>query len=261
MVYRLEQLVVEPLPIADCYEWIAAALQHIGGDYPQVLKEKTLTIENYRAEIPCDMVNFLRWLKVETPDGQQETFVEETRLPNYLETSYIYANRRVNFYDPTQQYNPFNNSIRHSVNNWLTPEDDLTWNSVLDYRIENNTFLFNLEKGTITMQYWAVPTDENELPMIPDLEAFIEACMWYCCKQLSYQGYKFKNPEFKMMFFEQKWNRYCLQARTEGRMPDIHMMQRMSNENMRLLPITNHYYTSFRYLGIMQQQNRHGRFR
>jgi hypothetical protein len=64
-----------------------------------------------------------------------------------------------------------------------------------------------------------------------------------------------------MMFFEQKWNRYCLQARTEGRMPDIHMLQRLSNENMRLLPITNHYYTSFRYLGIMQQQNRHGRFR
>ena len=75
---------VEPLPIADCYEWIAAALQHIGGDYPQVLKEKVLEIDNYRADIPCDMVNFLRLLKVETPDGNSETFVEETKLPNYL---------------------------------------------------------------------------------------------------------------------------------------------------------------------------------
>jgi hypothetical protein len=261
VIYRLEQLIIEPLPIADCYEWIAAALQHIGGEYPQELKEKTLEIKDFRAELPCDLVNFLRLIEVKTPDNQSETFIEETRLPNYLETSYIYANKRVNFYDSTQQYNPFNNSIRHSVNSWLTPEDDLTWNSVLDYRIENSCMLFNLETGTIRIQYWAIPTDENELPMIPDTESYIEAFMWYCCKQLSYQGFKFKNQQFNLQFFEQKWNKYCLQARADGRMPDIHGMQRLANESMRLLPITNHYYTSFRYMGMMQHNNRHGRFR
>jgi hypothetical protein len=263
-------MVTMPLPLADCYEWIGAALSHIGGEFPQhfyttgVGEIPKLLITNYRGSLPCNFVQFMRFIEAHDDKSTVETpvpLIEENRLPNYLETSYMYANKRVNFYDPTKQANPFNNSIKHSFNAWLEPGNTNTWNSTLDYRFEGNHILTNLENGELVMQYWGVPIDDKGLPLIPDNESYIDACVWYCCKQLSYQGFKFRNPEFNLSFLEQKWNRYCGQARADSRMPDLHMLQRLSNENIRLLPITNHYYTSFKYLGIQQQNNRHGRFK
>jgi hypothetical protein len=264
VIYRLEGVVVMPLPIADCYEWIGAALQHIGGQFPQKLCTAEIDISNYRGSVPCNFLQFVRWVEAQDdkdPTNTSVPLIEENRLPNYLETSYLYANRRVNFYDPTKQANPFNNAIKHSFNQWLDPNNKNTWNSTLDYRIENTSILTNLENGKLIMQYWGVPLDEKELPLIPDNESYIDACFWYCCKQLCYQGFKFKNPEFNLKFLENRWNRYCGQARAESNMPDLHGIQRMTNEFLRMLPITGHYYTSFKYLGIQQQNSRHGKFK
>jgi len=259
IIYRIEQLIIDPVPIADCYEWIGAAMYHIGIPMPEKLKTVELTIENYKATAPCDMQQFIKFLNVTDSTGKELELNDDPSLPRYYQTFLMFSNQKFILNDGL---NPFQSSVNHSFNPHLIGDDKDTWNTKLDYRLENNTFHFSyIKEGTIKMQYWGIMTDENELPLLPDEETYLEACMWYCAKQLSYQGYPFKNSEIDIKFTESKWNRKCLQARSEIRMPDIHMMQRMTNESLRLLPIHSHYYTGFKYLGVRQQNFRHGGYK
>lgn len=255
VIYKIEQMVIEPIPIADCYECTGSAMFHIGIPMPEKIRIKELVIENYRATKPCDLSSFIRFIEVENDKEVTKDLTEP--LPHYYQTFLLYANKKF-VIDEKELYT----GMGYSQNNYLVPEEKSTWISNLDYRFENQNILFsNLKEGSIKMQYWAVLTDEEDLPLLPDDESYLEACMWYNLKQLIYQGYTLKNKDIDLAFIESKWNRKCIQARAEINMPDLHTLQRLSNENLRLLPITSHYYTSFKYLGLQQNNFRHGKYK
>lgn len=255
---RIADMVVDKLPISDCYDWIAIAMSYIGGQITEELKPPAvLPIENYRATFPCDLTQFQRLLEIKDDNQTINTTTVEDNRPTWIQIRDEYANQKF-IVDKDNSPNPFYNDIRHSFNPLLQPESKLTWNTNIDYRIEDNTILFNIEKGSVTIQYWGVPLDKEGLPLICGDESYIEACQWFCAKQLYYRGFKFKNQEFDLKFLESKSNRYISQARAESKMPDLASLQRMYNERMRFMPITNHYYTSFKYLGVEQKNMRHG---
>lgn len=126
-------------------------------------------------------------------------------------------------------------------------------NSLKDINITNNVITTSFEKGTIKIQYLAIPVDEFGLPLVPDDVSFQDALFWRCAYQLSLRGFEFRNPQLKdIEYTKKKWNIYCGQARANANMPDLDMLQRITY-NYRRLIMKDEYKTAFASLGKKEQ--------
>ncbi len=260
LIYRIQRFVLDPINKADCYEWIGRAMSKIGGEIEQVIKTTgqdgvpPLVIKDNQADLPCDFVQFIRFLELTTDEN-----IPLVEYPaGWVGTQMMYANRRLRINEPgfTNVYNGPNNSY----NPRLHPNVEGTQFTDLDYSFGNNIIKFKVKEGTMVMQYWALPTDKAGLPLIPDEEEYAEALQWYCLWQMSMGGMVFRDKTLTTAYLKQEWGNSCLNARAYSRMPDKQALERLKNEATRLLPILNHYETSFKYLGTKEQLVRHGRY-
>ena len=63
----------------------------------------------------------------------------------------------------------------------------------------------------------------------------------------------FRNPQLQNYdYVRSKWNFYCIQARAEANMPDIHGMERLKNMFLSLVPRYNEDLTEYKNLGKPQ---------
>lgn len=258
LIYRVQRFLLDPINKADTYEWIGRAMSLIGGEMEQELKTVSLEIKNNIVELPCDYVQFIRFIELVTDEVIHTPVIKPNEAP-WITTQKLYSNQRLRINDPS--YINSYNAPNHSYNRLLDVNNVGTQFSDLDYSFGNNTIKFNIKTGTITMQYWGLPTDNEGLPLIPDEEEYLEAIQWYCLLQMSYQGFIFRDKNLTSESLEAKWDMKKLNARAWGRMPDREMMERLKNESTRMMPIINHYENAFKYLGTKEILNRHGKYK
>jgi hypothetical protein len=260
VIYRIQrQFKIEDLSISDCYEWIAQALRHIGTNEQLVIKIATIPIVDYKGELPCDWYRYENILERKLPNDTPTNINVETK-PRWLQ---IWEEAGNTLISPTNKDFDFNNHLNERGRNHnfaMIPGDKRTTFSDFDYRINDHTITVNFQEGEITLTYWAIPVDENEVPLIPDEESVLEACTWKVAEMLCYQGYKFRNVDLTTNYCRAKWNFYVKSARADLRMPDIHSLNRMSNEWNSLLPRTNQYEQCFKYLGTKEELRRNAKF-
>jgi hypothetical protein len=203
--------------IDDLIEWIGEGLQYIGSYYQYCEKPATISITDYKGELPCD---FCKLISIKNSTDN---------LPNSFNKQLIGST--------TDQINRSTHTFR-------------------DYNITGNVITTSYKTGFLFIKYLAIPLDENGLPMIPDDINYLDALMWKCAYQLSMQGYTFKNSKLNDIDFTQnKWNRYCLQARASLNSPDPDALERMKNIMIRFKPDLNQYYNDFNTLGKQQFQH------
>lgn len=207
----------EDIPWNDFIEWIADGLSHIGSYYQYTEKQTSITIEDYKGQLPCDFVYMIRMLHNGYYDNPSENLITDNTLQNA--------------------------DLDRQVNNQKV--------TARDYNINHNVITTSYRTGTLEIQYLAMPLDEEGYPMIPDDISYKDALFWKVIYHLSIMGYPFKNPMLSNIdWVKRKWDFYCVQARANANAPTLDTMQKLANNYLSLYPKYNQYYTMFASNGL-----------
>ena len=174
-------------PWQDSVEWIGEALGQIGAYTQYDAKEITIPIENYKGKLPCDFIHLKRILNMSTNQP-----VGEPDISNH-------------------------NLLGNNVDTLDEQSERILGNSGTDYdyNIVLDNILTSYKEGSLKIQYLAIPTDKDGLPLIPDNESYKEAFFWYVANRLAIRG-QLKNKELSLQYTDAQWQWYCGQARAEG---------------------------------------------
>jgi hypothetical protein len=222
---------------SDALEWIGEALDFIGyhGMFDHVAKE--LTVENHKAEIPCDLYQLIQ---IEH---------EGTALVYGTDTTGYNADSR------TTSATPTNSSVYTVAVAETNPTDDhsspaFTLKFTKDTRQSNEYYLINggyivtsFEEGTIKLHYTAYPTDSDGFPMVPDNIYVKQALEWYIIRQMMMGGYV--HPVFDWGVADRQWGHYCVAAQNDLAFPSIDKMETMKNMFVRMVPMINRHSDFF----------------
>jgi hypothetical protein len=105
------------------------------------------------------------------------------------------------------------------------------------------------------ISYYAIPTDNDGYPMIPDNASFKEAIFWYINMKLSYIDWRSGNGT-REFYYDAKnsWNFYVKQAYGNAIMPaSLDEMESIKNAWVRLMPNMNAGSNFFQYLDQQEQ--------
>ena len=205
----------------DIIEWCAEALDFIHV-YPQYTnKSATVTIKNYKAELPCDYIamDVLEYNGNNIRYSTNSFGPQENGGSGYYLTPYSYNQKKIEnavFVDPTM--------IGYFYNG----------DSV---KLENGYIKSSFKEGIINIRYIAMVMDEEGYPMVPDNVSFKEALYWYCTYKYLYP--KALNAEISGQFYNDaytKWQYYCNQAGAEAIMPDLSTLENIKRNFIRLKP-------------------------
>ena len=123
---------------------------------------------------------------------------------------------------------------------------------IIDYDYIKTSF----PSGQICLTYMAFPVDEECFPLVPDDISYKEAMFWYIYKQLLLGGWDKPTNKIDYTFADQKWSKYCSQARANATFPDIDKMQSFMNQWVRLVPDVNAHSLFFEELNSRENLNR-----
>lgn len=285
MIYNLEKIDVvinkiirdlglgaEEIPYQDFIEWAAEALLHIGAFTQLKQKEDLVIIDDYRGYLPCDLYKVVRLLKASSVEKSDGTFyggtftqllfeagIEFKSLPGRVQLD-ILQGGGLEPKSVSDKYEYLSDRLSHNGNLIGNPVvNQFTSN---DYNINFNIITTGFRQGFIKIQYLALPVDDNGFPLVPDDQSFRDAIFWKCAYQLCMRNPEiFKNKKLQDFdYVRQMWLRYCVQARANAIMPDVDTIQRLANNWMRLVNITNFDQDLYNGIGKQQNLNLDGRY-
>lgn len=220
-VYRDLQLKEEE-PFTDFIEHCAEALEFIHV-YPQFdHKQLSLSIKNYKAELPCDYIS----LEAVSYEGHNLRYT--TNMFGPLDTTRSGA-----------YYTPYSYNQDKIANVLLLKFGDNRLNPTTSFSVKNGYFNTSFKEGQLDIQYIALPMDEEGYPLVPDHVSFREALYWYVVYKYLYP--KVLNGEVQGQFYQdayEKWQYYCNQAGAEAMMPDLMTLENIKRSylSLRLRP-------------------------
>lgn len=186
-------------------EWSYEAMQYIGS-YKQDLEQVIdLEVKNYKTELPCD---FHKMIMV------------------------IYRGHGLRY----EQNMPYHDAYLEEKTAHFGP-------ATATYDIRYPYIHTSFSEGIITLQYLALPVDEDGLPLIPDNEAVKTALFWYIVSRLILGGVELP---FKYDYAFGQWERFKGIARGALNMPSLAEMENIKNRTQRLLPLHNAYSKAFK---------------
>lgn len=272
----------EKLPISDVREWIMEGLLKIGAVQQYEHKIDTLKIKQHQAKLPCDLYRLGQvafslhndgiWLPMRKATSSFSVvhdkgckdpcmlIQDEGLLPIVknlynlnddklaLEILNNNPNTRQTLSALLNQYTfnkPQGISSRH--------KDGTMYSLDLQYDTKPGYIYTNLPCGYVKISYSAIYTDEEGMPMIPDLESYKEAIFWYVAMKLLYP--KYLNGEINQnQYYDLKrsWAYYRQQAYGEAMSPDEGEMASIMNNWNKLYPEINERDNFYSTLGQEQ---------
>jgi len=123
----------------------------------------------------------------------------------------------------------------------------------LQYMTKPGYIMTNIPNGFVKIEYYAIFTDSEGMPMIPDMESYKEALLWYVTLKLMYPK-KLKGQISQQDYMEMKtsWNYYCKQAYGEAMMPSTDELESIKNTWHKLYPEFDDHDTFFSTSGDEQ---------
>lgn len=233
---------------ASAYDWIAEAMQAINAWYSFETKEKEVRIFEHKGNYPCDLIELIgvRYKEYKLPLGKNIGNIHCKKLfdckdvmmdiTNYEKVKEV--NQKIQYLaDLQSQYDGSHDPEILSQIVDLTKEISLY---TIPYAVSgyNNHGLhyYNLKQGAIEttfsdgivrLIYTGASSDENGLPIIPDVYEFKEAISWYIMSRLLLGGYE--HPVINWQMADQRWEEYKHRARNKIKMPSLDRMQALAN--------------------------------
>jgi hypothetical protein len=196
-VYRTFQLDSSDW-VYDAIEWAGEAMEQIGhiGQYER--KPAVLEIENFKANLPCDLVTLdLVW-------------GDNGRIP--------YGGSKIEFCKDDYQTGVQNN-------------ENLPY-----YQLEMDKIKTSFESGSVYITYEAYPTDDDGFPMVPDMHEYKEAIAWRIISQMLIGGWTPKNPQLNFQYADQKFELFVVRASNRAKFPSPDRMETIRRFFTSLVP-------------------------
>ena len=202
--------------INDAVEWTGESLDAIGSFAQTTTDYRITKSSSHRTPVPRGTIsiNSMYYAKKEIPDG--ETPVRE---------------------DFDYQL-PYGSVDRHPA--WI-PEDSEHPVTVdrskhnEDFVLDDGYIRTSFESDWIMFTYQKVKVDEDGFPKVPDTYEFRQAIYWYIVYKMMEGG--MKHPAgINYLQAEERWLKYCQQARNDANMPSVSEMERFKDMWVGLLP-------------------------
>lgn len=278
----------DEIKITDIREWIGEGMEKIGAVQQLEHKVANLKICDYQAKLPCDLYrlnqvafsfeNSCGWLpmrKVTNSFGiykkcgecDPKMLIQDNALLPLVKNIFNLDNDK----DALEILNSDQNikqTLSALVNQYTVPSNNgrlivgnpATFNTSLQYSNKPGYITVNVPCGWVKVSYHAIPTDEDNMPMIPDLTSYKEALMYYIGTKLLYSKW-IKGQVSNEIYYtiKRSWNFYRKQAYAEAMMPSTDEIRGIQNSWDRLYPERDEHSSFFEYLGDQQHiynQNR-----
>lgn len=199
----------EEVNYSDAVEWIAEALNFIGAFSQYTSTVTNITIENYRAKLPC---GFYRLSEAPMYNNQ----------PMYYAGNHLFGNY------------------------WCDSCNIPTCCTEYNFYIKDGYFHTSVKEGEVCLPYIGIPVDDKGFPKIPDDPYYLKACTMYVTKMLDWQKWrKGQIPDKVKDDSQMQWDFYVQAARGSANMPSIEMLESIKNRLLQLIPRTNDYSNFF----------------
>lgn len=278
----------EDYNVTDMIEYIGEALESIGAFRQFNVKvtgkenEPLMSVSNFQAKLPEDLVKpvFIQYSK--TVNGpfipikwntnpimfrgeETNTYnTDEVEGDNYV----IYFTMdllSITYQDAVTLLNT-DPIFAAKINAIITAEE--CWKGVVSeedpealtikYTINNSYIKLNTATGFIRMAYLARPLDEDNYPMIPDLQSFRDALYWYVVMKIYYPKWALGRIRDRVYdHAESKWRFFSKQSYAEGMMPDLGQLEAMKDQWNKLFPELYEFDAGFAHLSERQKFYNH----
>ena len=277
----------DEIRITDIREWIMESILKIGAIQQFEHKVEILPIECHQVSLPCDLYKLDQvaysyccnsgWLPMRkstssfgvSHDNQCCSkacmLVQDAAMFPLVKNMFNLTNDREAL-DKLNEDNNLRETLSVLINQNTVPtangrylgnrighKDGTMYSYDSQYMTKPGYVMTNVPRGYIKISYYAIYTDEDSMPMIPDLESYKEAIYWYVTMKLMYPK-KLKGQISQGDYYDirNSYNFYRKQAYAEAMMPGPDEIESIKNTYHKLYPEMNDHDTFFSTSGEEQ---------
>lgn len=277
----------DEIRITDIREWIMESILKIGAIQQFEHKVEILPIECHQVSLPCDLYKLDQvaysyccnsgWLPMRkstssfgvSHDNQCCSkacmLVQDAAMFPLVKNMFNLTNDREAL-DKLNEDNNLRETLSVLINQNTVPtangrylgnrighKDGTMYSYDLQYMTKPGYIMTNVPRGYIKISYYAIYTDEDSMPMIPDLESYKEAIYWYVTMKLMYPK-KLKGQISQGDYYDirNSYNFYRKQAYAEAMMPTVDDLENVKSTWHKLYPEMNDHDTFFSTSGEEQ---------
>lgn len=288
------QLQESDIRITDIREWCMEAILKIGAIQQYEHKVAILPIECHQVALPCDLYKLGQvafsfcngggWLPMRKATSSFGVFhdrecsnepcmlIPDTAMFPLVKNMFNLNTDREAL-DKLNEDTNLRQTLSILLNQWtvgtvngkfvpgvVDHRDGTMFSNELQYTTKPGYINTCMPRGFVKISYYAIYTDEDSMPMIPDLESYKECLYWYITMKLMYPK-KLKGQISQGDYYDirNSYNFYRKQAYAEAMMPTVDDLTTISNIYNKLYPEINDQDTFFSTSGDEQNiynQNR-----
>ena len=284
----------DQIRITDIREWIMEGILKIGAVQQYEHKVAILPIECHQVALPCDLYKLGQvafsfcdgggWLPMRKATSSFGVFhdrecsnepcmlIPDTAMFPLVKNMFNLNTDREAL-DKLNEDTNLRQTLSILLNQWtvgtvngkfvpgvVDHRDSTMFSNELQYTTKPGYINTCMPRGFVKISYYAIYTDEDSMPMIPDLESYKEAIYWYVTMKLMYPK-KLKGQISQGDYYDirNSYNFYRKQAYAEAMMPTVDDLETISNIYTKLYPEINDHNMFFSTSGDEQNiynQNR-----
>lgn len=281
------QLQESDIRITDIREWCMEAILKIGAIQQYEHKVAILPIECHQVALPCDLYKLGQvafsfcngggWLPMRKATSSFGVFhdrecsnepcmlIPDTAMFPLVKNMFNLNTDREAL-DKLNEDTNLRQTLSILLNQWtvgtvngkfvpgvVDHRDGTMFSNELQYTTKPGYINTCMPRGFVKISYYAIYTDEDSMPMIPDLESYKEAIYWYVTMKLMYPK-KLKGQISQGDYYDirNSYNFYRKQAYAEAMMPTVDDLTTISNIYNKLYPEINDQDTFFSTSGDEQ---------
>lgn len=274
----------EDIKITDIKQWIADCCMNIGSVNQLEHKVVVLPLKSYQCKLPCDLerLNSVAystsecngWVPMKKTTGTFSVYnerangcdcgmlIKEDTLIPLVKSMFSLSSDKDAASILSQDTNVrqtltalINNHTVNSVNGKFNGTINGTnFSNTIQYDVKPGYLITNVPNGYVKLSYHAIYTDDESMPMIPDINSYFECCYWYVAMKLYYPKYLSGDiPQHVYYDMKRSYNFYRKQAYAESLMPNQDDLTNIKNTWTTLVPNLDEESTFFSTTGDRQE--------
>lgn len=227
---------------SDIASYIADTIKFIQAPMAYLEKVAEINIEDYRGELPCDIIYIQQTQKFKEALNEGVPESKYNRMYGYLPMRYATDHFHTALHA--------NNSPDLQKNGYTEMDYDLT------YKIQNNYIYTSFREGKVRMSYRGLALDDEGYPMIPDniaVEKAIENNVKYEYYTILWELGKISDKVYQKVSQERDW--YIGSANTKMQLQNIDQAESMKAALTRTILKPLQHGSGFKDLGAQEYLN------
>lgn len=273
----------EDIRISDVKQWIADGCMNIGSVNQLEHKVVVLPLDSYQCKLPCDLerLNSVAystndcggWIPMKKTTGtfsvydkKQETcdcemIINDSAMFPLVKNMFNLTNdsqalEKLNSDDNLKKTlsSLINKYTVCSVNGKHNLISGTNFSNTVQYDTKPGYLISNVPDGYVKLSYHAVYTDEEGMPMIPDMNSYFEAIYWYVATKMYYPKYLSGDiPQHVYYDMKRSYNFYRKQAYAEAMLPNQDELTNIKNTWHTTVPVMDEEKTFFSTTGDREE--------